>query len=163
LDSGAKRQRWSFTLRIAAILFGFFLAVSPAFGSGGGGAPEAEAHGEKAKGPKARSVTTLKSFIPVDAFTISVIQDNEARGTLSIALGLDVPDEALFARAQALLPRLRNNWLLALNHYAATQLRPNVQADVETVAAKLQQIADDTLGMPGAKVLLSQAMAKVSR
>jgi hypothetical protein len=138
----------------ATLLLAFALAASAAAGGGGG-------HGDKPKSPKKRQTTTLVSWVDVDPFTVSVIQDGGVAGTFMLAFGMDIPDEGLRTKAEAILPRLRNNWLIAINHYAATQLRPRTQADIDTLTATLQSVANDTLGQPGAKILLSNAIVTI--
>jgi flagellar basal body-associated protein FliL len=134
------------------------LSAAPAVAGGGGGHGDANA---KAKTPAKRQITTLVSWIDVDPFTVSVIQRQGVTGTFMVAFGIDVPDEALRARAEAILPRLRNNWLLSINQYAGTNLRPRTQADIESLSARLQRVTDETLGKPGAKVLMSNAIVQI--
>jgi flagellar basal body-associated protein FliL len=130
-------------------------AVAPAFGAGGGGG---DADKKKAKAPqKERTYTSLESWVMVDAFTISIVQDGRVRGRFTVSFGMDVPDEALKAKAEALMPRLRDAWLGELNLYAATTLRPRRPADVAGVSDLLQRTADGVLGKPGSKVLMAQA------
>jgi flagellar basal body-associated protein FliL len=116
---------------------------------------------EKPKGPPKRAPTSLKSWVMVDPFTISVIQDGDLQGTFTVNFGMDVPNETLRAKAEALMPRLRDAWIQSLNLYAATALRPRRQADVIELSARIQRTADHVLGEAGAKVLLSQAVVNV--
>jgi flagellar basal body-associated protein FliL len=111
--------------------------------------------------PPKRPPTSLKSWVMVDPFTISVIQDGDLRGTFTVNFGMDVPDSTLREKAELLMPRLRDAWLRSLNLYAATALRPRRQADVGELAARIQQTADDVLGKPGAKVLMAQAVVNI--
>lgn len=144
-------------MRLKITLFAVLtLMAAPAFASEGG-----EAHGAKGKTPAKREITTLKSWVDVDAFTVSVIQRAAIKGTFVLSFGLDVPDDALRAQAEAILPRLRNNWLLAINQYAATFLRPHTQADLTAITTRLQRVTDETLGKPGAKILLGNAIVNV--
>ena len=130
--------------------------AAPAFASGGGHGDEGEK--KKLKGPqKDRPITSLKSWVMVDAFTISIIQDGRVRGKFTVSFGMDVPDDALREKAEALMPRLRDAWLSELNLYAATTLRPKRVADVAGVSDLLQRTADAVLGKPGSKVLMAQA------
>jgi len=122
------------------------------------------AGGENAKpkgAPPKRPPTSLKSWVMVDPFTISVIQDGDVRGTFTVNFGMDVPDNTLREKAELLMPRLRDAWLRSLNLYAATALRPRRQADVDELAARIQRTADDVLGKPGAKVLMAQAVVSI--
>lgn len=128
-------------------------AAAPAFASGGGNAEK-----KKAKAPqKERTYTSLKSWVMVDAFTISIVQDGRVRGKFTVSFGMDVPNAALRAQAEALMPRLRDAWLSELNLYAATTLRPKRAADIAGVSDLLQHTADGVLARPGAKVLMAQA------
>jgi flagellar basal body-associated protein FliL len=120
--------------------------------------------GEHAKpkgSPPKRPPTSLKSWVMVDPFTISVIQDGAIRGTFTVNFGMDVPDAALRDKAETMMPRLRDAWLRSLNLYASTSLRPHRQADVAELSARIQQTADDVLGKPGAKVLMAQAVVDI--
>lgn len=129
-----------------------------AFAAGGG-------HGDgkaKSKTPAKRQITTLAGWIDVDPFTVSIIQRQTVNGTFMVAFGIDVPDSELRAKAEGILPRLRNNWLLSINQFAATYLRPGAQPDIESLATRLQRVTDETLGKPGAKVLLSNVIATMN-
>ena len=138
-------------------------AISPALGSGGGGGGHGDADKKKAKAPqKERSYTSLESWVMVDAFTISIVQDGRVRGKFTVSFGMDVPDEALKAKAEALMPRLRDAWLGELNLYAATSLRSRRPADVVSVSDLLQRTADSVLGKPGSKVLMAQATVRMT-
>jgi len=114
----------------------------------------------KGAAPK-RPPTSLRSWVMVDPFTISVIQDGDVRGTFTVNFGMDVPDGDLREKAETLMPRLRDAWLRSLNLYAATALRPRRQADVAELSARIQQTADEVLGKPGAKVLMAQAVVSM--
>jgi flagellar basal body-associated protein FliL len=118
----------------------------------------------KPKGsPPKRPPTSLKSWVMVDPFTISVIQDGAVRGTFTINFGMDVPDNSLREKAETMMPRLRDAWLRSLNLYAATSLRPKRQADIAELSARIQQTADEVLGKPGAKVLMAQAVVDIAQ
>jgi len=120
--------------------------------------------GEAAKpkgGAPKRPPTSLKSWVMVDPFTISVIQDGGVRGTFTVNFGMVVPDDTLREKAETLMPRLRDAWLRSLSLYASTALRPRRQADVAELAARIQQTADDVLGARGAKVLMAEALVNI--
>jgi flagellar basal body-associated protein FliL len=136
------------------------LAVFVALSLSTGVAVASEPSKPKGGTPK-RPPTSLKSWVMVDPFTISVIQDGDVRGKLTVNFGMDVPDDQLRDRAETLMPRLRDAWLRSLNLYAATALRPHRQADVGELSARIQQTADEVLGKPGAKVLMAQALVDI--
>lgn len=148
-------------LRFIAVLICALAVATPAFAGGGGG------HGggdkKKAKGPqKDRPFTSLKSWVMVSGFTVSVVQDGRVRGKFMVSFGMDVPDAALQEKAEALMPRLRDAWLSELNLYAATSLRPRRPADVGRVSDMLQRAADTVLGQPGSKVLMGSATVAIT-
>jgi len=133
-----------------------FIALS--LSTGAAGASEAA----KPKGsPPKRPPTSLKSWVMVDPFSISVIQDGAVRGTFTVNFGMDVKDDTLREKAETMMPRLRDAWLRSLNLYAATSLRPKRQADIAELSSRIQQTADEVLGKPGAKVLMAQAVVDI--
>lgn len=136
------------------------LAIFVALSLSTGVAVASEPSKPKGGTPK-RPPTSLKSWVMVDPFTISVIQDGDVRGKLTVNFGMDVPDDQLRDKAETLMPRLRDAWLRSLNLYAATALRPHRQADVGELSARIQQTADEVLGKPGAKVLMAQALVDI--
>jgi hypothetical protein len=143
--------------RLVAILFLLcaFAGAQPAFASGGGGGEKGETQ-KKAKAPKKpRPITSLKSWVMVDPFAVSIIQDGRIRGRFRVSFGMDVPDDALRGKAEALMPRLRDVWLSELTLFAATMLRQRRPADIAAVSDLLQSSADRVLGKPGSKVLLA--------
>ena len=162
LPGNAAFTRWVAewrSMRALRSLLMLFLAVCvamPALASEGGhGAEDGK---KKLKAPKKdRTYTSLESWVMVDGFTISIIQDGRVRGKFIVAFGMDVPDEKLRERAEAVMPRLRDAWLSELNLYAATSLRMRRPADVAGVADLLQRSADAVLGQAGSKVLMGQA------
>jgi len=140
---------------VVALLCALLVSAPMAAASGGGHDGEKK---EKAKAPKkARPYTSLRSWVIVDPFTISIIQDGRIRGKFTVSFGMDVPDDELRDSAEVLMPRLRDSWLAELSLHAGTSLRPRRPADIEAIGAMLQASADRTLGKAGSKVLLAQA------
>jgi hypothetical protein len=150
---------WRFmrALRFTFALLCALALAAPALASGGGGG-----HGggdkKKLKAPqKARTYTSLKSYVDVEGFTVSIVQDGRVRGRFIVHFGMDVPDDKLREKAEAIMPRLRDTWLQELNLYAATTLRMRRAADVNGVSDLLQRSTDVVLGQAGSKVLMVQA------
>ena len=141
---------------VLAMLCAFAITVSAACASGGEGSEKKE-HA-KAKGPKkTRPISSLASWVTVDTFTVTIIQDGRLRGRFTVTFGMDVPDDALREKAEALMPRLRDAWLNDLSLYAATTLRPRRAADVAGISDMLRSGADRVLGKAGSKILMAQA------
>jgi len=151
--------RMKFSLPFLAVVGALMLSAPMAQASGGGGEEKKDT---KAKAPKkARPITSLKSWVIVDPFTVAIIQDGRIRGRFMVSFGMDVPDDALREDAEALMPRLRDAWLNDLSLYAATTLRPRRAADVAGISTLLQGIADRVLGKAGSRVLMGQARVEM--
>jgi flagellar basal body-associated protein FliL len=157
-------------LRLLRLTFALVLVLSPAAHAGGGGgghggAKSSGKSGESGHGAKApkkqRPITSLASWVMVDPFTVTVIQEDIIRGKMSVSFGMDVPDEALRTKAEEWMPRLQDAWLTHLNRYAATALKPHRSADIPAIANLLQATADRVLGKPGSKVLLASVIIRM--
>lgn len=152
-----------FSLTLITVLCASLVSVPMAAASGGGHGEEKK-DSAKAKAPKkARPYTSLRSWVLVDPFTISIIQDGRIRGRFTVSFGMDVSDDELRETAEALMPRLRDAWLGELSLHAGTSLRPRRPADVASIADMLQATADRVLGKAGAKVLMAQATVLITQ
>jgi hypothetical protein len=93
------------------------------------------------------------SYIPVQTLTGATFKSGGRRGVLTVECGLDVPDGALRARAEASLPRLRAAYVQTVMTYAAG-LPPGAPPNADFLAREMQQETDALLGRPGARLLL---------
>lgn len=124
------------------------LAAGPAAASGSGGAPQ------QAPATRQERLTSAESFVPMPTLSAGVLQRASTRGTLVVDMGIDVPDETLRRRAQLNAPRLRDALRTALAVYATTYYRDRTAPDPTQLTRLMQQSIDQTLGAPGARVLL---------
>jgi hypothetical protein len=130
------------------ILAAFAAAVSSA----------AAAQPEHAAPDRQQRLTSAESYLPMTTLSAGVLQRQASRGTLVVDMGLDVPDEALRARARANAPRLRDALRTALSTYASTYYRDRTAPDPAQLTRLLQMSVDRTLGAPGARVLLANIL-----
>ncbi len=130
------------------------LATPSALAAGGGG----ESGGARAP----RKFTTAESYVVVLPFAISIIERNRVKGIFIVEFGIDVPDAELRARAEEIMPRLRDAWLRTLSLYGQTMLRTDRQADIDSLSARLQTATNQGLGAEGARVLMMQAVVRKS-
>jgi flagellar basal body-associated protein FliL len=161
------RIRFVMTIRLFALmLLCACVGASSAYASGGGspgGGAKKSAHGSKAQAPKKqRPITSLESWVMVDPFSVTVVQDDRVRGKVLVSFGMDVPDADLRAKAELLMPRLQDTWLSQLSHYASTAVRPSRAANIREVSLLLQRGADQVLGKPGSKVLLGSVIINMN-
>lgn len=116
-------------------------AAAPARASSGGGEASSDA-----------------TYVRLPVITATLMLANGRRGVLSIETGVDVPDAALRARAQASGPRLRAAYNEAAQRFA-NGMRPGMPPDVDQLSAALQAATNAALGRAGARLLLGTVMA----
>ena len=143
-----------------ALIISVLAATAPVHAAGGGHGAKKEGHGgSKAKAPKKqRPITSLESWVMVDPFSVTVIQNDSIRGKVSVSFGMDVPDAELRERAELIMPRLQDAWLNRLNLYASTTVRPGKPANIDDVSQLLQSTADQVLGKPGSRALIASVI-----
>jgi flagellar basal body-associated protein FliL len=112
------------------------------------------ASGSNSQDRQAR-LTSAESFMPMPTLSTAVLQRNTSRGTIVVDMGIDIPDAALRARAQANQPRLRDALRTALSTYAGAYYRDRTAPDPTTLARLMQSAVDRTLGATGARVLFT--------
>ncbi len=121
-------------------------------------ASEAAAPAKPAK--QERKITPSPSWVSVDPIAVAILRQNRIQGVFLVEFGLDVPDEALRAKAEEFLPRLRDAWLRNMTDLGATRIRVGRQADLDVLTTRLQTTTDHMLGGSGARVLLLQAVVR---
>lgn len=97
---------------------------------------------------------TYFALAPINAV---VLRRDGRRGVMTVETGLEIKDAKLMERAQASTPRLRAAFAQTLMVYAAG-LRGGSPPDIDHISRELQKSADNVLGKPGSKVLLTSAM-----
>jgi len=110
------------------------------------GGRAAAAEGEKKKAGGA-------SYLPIHTLTGAIHKSGGRRGVLTVDCGIDVPDGGLRERAQSLEPRLRAAYAQTVMIYAAG-LPPGALPNADFLGMALQRDTDQTLGRPGARLLL---------
>ena len=93
------------------------------------------------------------TYIQLPPVTAMVVRLDGRRGVLMVETGLDVKDQALHARAEALSPRLRDAYVAALQSHVRG-LGAGVPPQADRLSGELQRATDRVLGKPGAKLLL---------
>jgi hypothetical protein len=93
------------------------------------------------------------SFIQLDTLTASVTRPGGRRGVMTVEVGVDVQDAGLHARAAQSTPLLQAAFSEVLRIYAAG-LPPGAPPNADYLGLALQRATDQTLGRPGARLLL---------
>ena len=93
------------------------------------------------------------SYLQIQTVTATIARANGRRGVLTVEVGLDVPDGALRARAEASVPRIRAAFVQVVQTYGAG-LTPNTAPNADFLAGELQRETDRVLGRKGARLLL---------
>lgn len=120
-------------LALAAVL-----SLVPAIASAAGG--------EKKKGG---GVT----FVQIKAVSATIIRRDGSRGVITVECGVDVPNEALRAKANTVQPRLRDAYAGLLQAYAGGLPKATVP-DADYLAGEMQKATDRVLGKAGGRFLV---------
>ena len=94
-----------------------------------------------------------ETFIQLPSLTATIFRADGRRGVLTVDVGLDIPDGALRQRATISVPLLRAAYTQALLIYAPG-IPPGAPPNPDMISVQLQRATDQTLGRPGAKLLL---------
>ena len=93
------------------------------------------------------------TFIQLPTLTATIFRADGRRGVLTVDIGLDIADGGLRQRANQSIPLLRDAYTRQLLTYAPS-IAPGAPPNPDTIGAALQRATDQTLGRPGAKLLL---------
>lgn len=94
-----------------------------------------------------------ESFIQINTLTAYTTRPGARRGVLTVDCGLDIPDAALRAQAELILPRLRAAYVQQVQIYAGG-LPSGAPPNPAYIARNLQRSTDQILGRPGARLLI---------
>ena len=94
-----------------------------------------------------------ESFLQLPTLTATIFRADGGRGVLQVDVGLDIPDGALRQRASHSVPRLQDAYTRQLLIYAPA-IPPGAPPNPDIISQELQRATDQTLGKPGAKLLL---------
>lgn len=108
-------------------------------------------------------ITQLESYMALEPMYATILDGGRPIGLLLVAIGLNVPDAALRAKAKRALPLLRDAYVRNLIAFAAVAVRPSKQPDVTLIAKRLQRVTDRTLAGAGAQVLLGQVAIRITK
>ena len=97
------------------------------------------------------------SYLPINTLTAYTIRPGARRGVMTVDCGLDVPDPALRARVELVLPRLRAAYVQQVQIYAGG-LPSGAPPNPSFLARNLQRATDEVLGAPGARVLMGAVL-----
>jgi hypothetical protein len=93
-----------------------------------------------------------ESFIQLPTLTATILRD-DGRGVLTVDIGLDIADGGLRQRATQSIPLLIDAYTRQMLIYAPS-IPPGAPPNPDVISAELQRATDQTLGRPGAKLLL---------
>ena len=97
------------------------------------------------------------TYVRFPTVTASVTRSDGRRGVMTVETGVDVTDAALKTRAEQSAPRLRAAYNAVVQR-TASGLLPDMAPNIDRLAQELQAATDQTLGRPGARLLLGTVM-----
>jgi hypothetical protein len=98
-----------------------------------------------------------ESYVQINTLTAYTLRPGSRRGVLTVDCGLDIPDAALRAKVELILPRLRAAYVQQVQIYAGG-LAPGTPPSPAYIARNLQRSTDEVLGRPGARVLMGAVL-----
>jgi hypothetical protein len=98
-----------------------------------------------------------ESYIQINTLTAYTMRPGDRRGVMTVDCGLDVPDAALRAKVELVLPRLRAAYVQQVQIYAGG-LPSGAPPSPSFIARNLQRATDEVLGKPGARVLMGAVL-----
>jgi len=94
------------------------------------------------------------SFLPIQAVAVTIMKNYRPAGVIQVDFGLEIPDDALRTRAQALAPVIRDAMHAATSTYLNTSYQVGQVPNADRLAAMLQSVADRQLGAGKTKLYL---------
>lgn len=132
--------------RILLAAMALILIAAPVLASGSGSAP--------AK----KKLTDSEDFMEIPGLTATLTEDYHITGMLQVDVGLDIPDDKLRRKAEALMPRLKDSYATALTAYAGGLYQPGHVPDADRIASMLQTATNRVLDDDGAHLLLGMVV-----
>jgi hypothetical protein len=97
------------------------------------------------------------NYIQIETLTAYTVKPGGRRGVLTVDCGLDIPDAALRARANLMLPRLRAAYIQSVQIYAGG-LPSGLPPNPDFLSRNLQRLTDEVLGRKGARLLMGAVL-----
>ncbi|RZJ00311.1 MAG: Tat pathway signal protein [Brevundimonas sp.] len=97
------------------------------------------------------------TYTRLATITANIRRPDGRPGVMTVETGLDAPDAALRTRVTQAAPRLRAAYAGVVQQ-AANVLLPGAPPDLERLIVQLQTATNQTLGRPGARVLIGTVM-----
>lgn len=98
--------------------------------------------------------------IALEPMTVSVFRDARIRGLLTVNVSLELADIDDRERVLAVMPRLQDQFVMALTRLAANRVDVRRPLDIDGLAGVLQLAADRTIGAKTARVLVEGATVR---
>ena len=98
--------------------------------------------------------------IALEPMTVSVFRDARTRGLLTVNVSLELADADARERVLAVMPRLQDQFVMALTRLAANRVDVRRPLDIDGLAGVLQLAADRTIGAKTARVLVEGATVR---
>jgi hypothetical protein len=111
----------------------------------------------KASADGGGGAATQSSYLRLPTITANVRRPGGALGIMTVETGIDTPDAALRARVAQSAPRLRAAYSGVVQQ-AASAMLPGAPPDIERLVAQLQAATNQTIGRPGARLLIGTVM-----
>lgn len=112
-----------------------------------------------AAAPKRKGVDP-SAYVNVDPMTISIIEDFEVRGLVTLKIGLHIPDVKIRQRIQEKMVKLQDAMVRTLTAYGVTAMRADSAPDLDIIDHRLSKAIDEVLGTKGTKILYDHILVR---
>ncbi len=142
-------MRHALGLLIAAALLGAPVQAAP---------PAASPPPRDETDPQAKRITGSETYVPTFGLRASIARGFKVHGVLAVDAGLDVPDQKMVKKVEAMKPRIMSSMREAVLSYASLSYVVGERPDADMLRARLQRAVDAVLGKDAVKVALASVI-----
>jgi hypothetical protein len=110
-----------------------------------------------------RRITSSEAYVPTATLSAAITHDYQFAGLLVVDAGFDIPDAKLRADVVKMGPRITDALRTGLAEYTYSRYHSGAAPDPDRIETMLQQAANQAIGRPGARLLLSNVMVQRGR
>lgn len=139
---------------VSAFLAAALLSAAPAVAA----PPAASPPPRDETDPQAKRITGSETYVPTFGLRASISRGFTVHGVLAVDAGLDVPDQKMVKKVEAMKPRIMSSMREAVLSYASLSYVVGEKPDADMLRARLQRAVDGVLGKDAAKVALASVI-----
>jgi hypothetical protein len=116
-----------------------------------------------AAGKTTEKLSGSSTFLATPQITTTLVDQMRTAGVFQLDGGLEIPDATLRARAEQMMPRLRDAYRTAVVQWVNSQHRRGTVPDADSLQRRMQTTTDQILGRPGAQFVMVALIVREGR